>query len=190
MAEPLVLPIFVGVQNSGDQILIRDTFEPCPLLMKAIWAFDAIASRTLRGVKHLVSIREQRIEVKRALLAGKPEARSQANGLGTVFHHQPFNGCAQTLGQRCCLSQPGKGQHNDELLTTESATDIAVPNRVSKCVRQRLKYLVAAVMTVGVIDSLKMIDVERNRRYGRLGGQRVRSSSIAPVPDHACLTDW
>src|SRR5580704_12362495 len=71
------------------------------------------------------------------------------------------------------LGGVGARHHDDEFLSTQTADEVAAPNRLLKLTAEALEHVIADIVTIGVVHALEMVDVENHhgqRRASRACG--------------------
>ena len=79
-------------------------------------------------------------------------------------------GAQNTIGRRPCCETRGK---DDEFVAAKARNDIFLTHDLLHEARKLLQDRIALKMPIGVVDALKIIDIDRNKRaWACFGAQR------------------
>src|SRR3546814_4297308 len=110
--------------------------------------------------------------VARVLVAqarGHADAHRQAQRLVFPLQGEPLDVPAQLFADHSRRRTTARGQHRDELLAAVAPQQVAVAERRTQSLRHHPQAMVAAGMTIFVVDCLAMVHVdEQDRKSTRL----------------------
>src|SRR4051794_14706466 len=137
-----------------------------------------IFAAALGLIERLVGLLED-IRTGMKIPANRRYAEAHGNHDALVLVHErmllyPF---ANSLGHVSSLLGAGTREHNDEFLSTEPAGKVTL-TQAAGFYRAAYagKHVVAAIMAIGVVDLLEVVDIEQH--YGDIRMQRFRALEL------------
>src|SRR5580704_8964596 len=136
---------------------------------------DAIAARRLRSIKRSVCSTIKLGVVPVIPPFGETNRNCNRHGATGAVDRE----FAALCRSACTFSDPrrfggvGARHHDDEFLSTQTADEVAAPNRLLKLTAETLEHAIADIVAIGVVHALEMVDVENHhgqRRASRACG--------------------
>jgi hypothetical protein len=152
--------------------------------------FNSIAPKALRRIKSQISLGDKSIKVGslRSREARKPKTCSNRQAVAVEIEFRCLKFCANTLDYTLCVLLRRMRQHKKKFFASNTAANITASRFGFQNLRKRLEDGVARVVSMGIIDSLEMVQVSQRDPEGKAVPGRPAQLPCRPVFN--CAPIW